>query len=124
MELKAVSKEGKEYTADFKIEDDGKYINLRYVKKEKQIIGACPLCGKNVYEGAKNYYCESGRECRFNFWKESKYYSLTVSPANMAALLKGKTFSKKSKNISGEIIERTFQMVDTGEYFNLEEVKK
>ena len=124
VELKAVSKEGKEYTADFKIEDDGKYINLRYVKKEKQIIGACPLCGKNVYEGAKNYYCESGRECRFNFWKESKYYSLTVSPANMAALLKGKTFSKKSKNISGEIIERTFQMVDTGEYFNLEEVKK
>lgn len=28
---------------------------------EKEILGKCPRCGKNIYEGKQNYYCESGK---------------------------------------------------------------
>lgn len=37
-------------------------------------IGSCPLCGAEVYEGKKNFYC-SDRECPFALWKENRYLS-------------------------------------------------
>jgi len=41
---------------------------------EKESIGACPRCGKPVYEGAKSYYCSGYKEgCKFSLWKENKY---------------------------------------------------
>ncbi len=40
----------------------------------KESIGSCPLCGAEVYEGKKNFYC-SNRECPFALWKENRYLS-------------------------------------------------
>ena len=40
----------------------------------KESIGSCPLCGAEVYEGKKNFYC-SNRECSFALWKENRYLS-------------------------------------------------
>lgn len=117
--LKAVTKEGEEYTADYKIDDTGKYINLARQKSEKVSIGKCPLCGKNIYEGKSNFYCESGKECRFNLWKEDRYNGVTVSAKHASELLsKGKTtISKKTLKGSEKAV---YRLVDTGKYFNLE----
>ncbi|MEY8268292.1 DNA topoisomerase 3 [Lachnospiraceae bacterium 64-25] len=41
---------------------------------QRESIGSCPLCGAEVYEGKKNFYC-SDRECSFSLWKEERYLS-------------------------------------------------
>lgn len=39
----------------------------------RTVIGKCPRCGKNIYEGKMSYYCESGKDgCNFTLWKEQK----------------------------------------------------
>ena len=63
--LNAVNKAGKKYYADFKIEDNGKYVNLVYVPQENNNsvsnttapIGKCPRCGADVKEGQYGFYC-------------------------------------------------------------------
>ena len=42
--------------------------------RQRESIGACPVCGNPVYEGKKNFYCSS-RECSFSLWKENRYLS-------------------------------------------------
>lgn len=42
--------------------------------RRKESIGSCPLCGAEVYEGKKNFYCNN-RECPFALWKENRYLS-------------------------------------------------
>ena len=42
--------------------------------RRKESIGSCPLCGAEVYEGKKNFYCNN-RECSFTLWKENRYLS-------------------------------------------------
>lgn len=46
--------------------------------KEREVIGKCPRCSKNVYEGTKNFYCEGYKDepkCEFAIWKENKFFS-------------------------------------------------
>ena len=42
--------------------------------RRKESIGSCPLCGAEVYEGKKNFYCNNC-ECPFTLWKENRYLS-------------------------------------------------
>ena len=41
---------------------------------EKEVIGACPRCGKPVYEGKKNFAC-SDRSCGFVLWKNDRFWT-------------------------------------------------
>ncbi len=41
---------------------------------EKEMIGACPRCGKPVYEGKKNFSC-SDRGCGFVLWKNDRFWT-------------------------------------------------
>jgi len=41
---------------------------------QKESVGSCPLCGEEVYEGKKNFYC-GNRGCKFSLWKENRYLS-------------------------------------------------
>lgn len=41
---------------------------------EKEVIGACPRCGKPVYEGKKNFPC-SDRSCGFVLWKNDRFWT-------------------------------------------------
>ena len=41
---------------------------------EKEMIGACPRCGKPVYEGKKNFSC-SDRACGFVLWKNDRFWT-------------------------------------------------
>jgi len=57
---------------------------------DREIIGKCPRCGRNVTESKKGFFCED-RSCGFALWKNSKFFSakkkqLTKTVA--AALLK------------------------------------
>lgn len=45
----------------------------------REVIGICPWCGKNVYEGEKNFYCEGYKDepkCQFTIWKNDKFFEL------------------------------------------------
>lgn len=42
---------------------------------EREIIGKCPRCGKNIVEFPKSFSCESGKdECGFALWKNNKFF--------------------------------------------------
>ena len=36
------------------------------------MIGKCPVCGCDVFEGKQNFYC-SNRQCDFALWKENRF---------------------------------------------------
>ncbi|MCI0936772.1 DNA topoisomerase [Clostridioides difficile] len=45
--------------------------------KEKEAIGVCPKCRKNVFEGPKGFYCEGYKDinkCTFYISKEDKFF--------------------------------------------------
>lgn len=87
-------------------------------KEEKTVIGKCPRCGGNIYEGKKNYYCEN-RDCAFVMWKNDRFFDerkTAFTPKIAAALLAGgkakvkKLYSPKTgKTYDGSIV-----LADTG----------
>ena len=38
----------------------------------REVIGKCPVCGCDVFEGKQNFYC-SNRQCDFALWKENRF---------------------------------------------------
>lgn len=38
----------------------------------KELIGKCPVCGSDIFEGKKNFYC-SNRQCDFALWKDNRF---------------------------------------------------
>lgn len=70
-------------------------------KEEKEIIGTCPRCSKNVYEGKSNFYCEGFRDnpkCEFTIWKEDKFFKdkgKKVTKTMAKAFLKGNSVKVK-----------------------------
>lgn len=65
-------------------------------------IGICPICGGNIMEGKKNYYCSNYREknCGFVLWKVvakkelSKEQIIQLLEKGKTSLIKG--FTKKA----------------------------
>ncbi|QAT42171.1 DNA topoisomerase 3 [Aminipila luticellarii] len=92
-------------------------------ERGREIIGKCPRCGKNIYEGKKNYYCEGGKECGFTIWKEDKFFLSKRKPLTRpmvkAFLEKGRI---KAVNLYSEKKDTTYSayifMEDTGQYVN------
>ncbi len=59
-------------------------------QSERVIIGKCPRCRENVYEGKKNFYC-GNRSCQFVMWKNDRFFEQrkkAFTPKIAAALLK------------------------------------
>ena len=46
---------------------------------ERKALGICPRCGKNIYEGKLNFYCESGRDCGFSLWKRNNNVTTEIT---------------------------------------------
>ena len=87
-------------------------------KEEKPVIGKCPRCGADIYEGRKNYYC-SNKDCAFTMWKNDRFFEerkVTFSPKIAAALLKdGKAKVKKLYSPkTGKNYDGTILLADTG----------
>ena len=38
----------------------------------KELIGKCPICGSDIFEGKRNFYC-SNRQCDFALWKDNRF---------------------------------------------------
>ncbi len=87
-------------------------------KEEKAVIGKCPRCGGNVYEGRKNYYC-SNRDCAFVMWKNDRFFEerkTAFTPKIAAELLKnGKVKVKKLYSPkTGKTYDGSIVLADTG----------
>ena len=60
--------------------NNSKQIEVKKIetpKAEKEVIGKCPKCGKNVYESDKTFYCEGFKDepkCSFTLWKNNKIF--------------------------------------------------
>lgn len=102
-------------------------INIEVKKEEKEVIGICPKCGKNIYESKRNFYCEGFKDnpkCNFSLWKEDKFFTsrgkkITKSIAkNLISNGQAKVkFKKKDK--SGEY-EAIVKIKENGSYINFE----
>ena len=44
----------------------------RRFQTAREVIGKCPVCGCDVFEGKQNFYC-SNRQCDFDLWKENRF---------------------------------------------------
>ena len=90
---------------------------------EKEIIGACPRCGKPVYEGKKNFSC-SDRGCGFVLWKNDRFWTNRRKELTkkMAAdlLKKGRTSAKGMwSEKTGSTYDAVVILDDTGgKYIN------
>ena len=78
---------------------------------EREVIGKCPKCGKNVYESKVNFYCED-RECQFSLFKNNKYFASMrkeITKSIAEGLLKnGKT---KVTGLYSEKKDKTFSAI-------------
>ena len=44
----------------------------RSFQTAREVIGKCPVCDCDVFEGKQNFYC-SNRQCDFALWKENRF---------------------------------------------------
>lgn len=124
----------KVYKGEATVEDGIEQIRdllTEYIKKdvkvevdmsvEKEVIGKCPRCGKNVYEGTKNFYCEGYKDepkCEFTIWKENKFFSekgKKVTKAMASKFLKDKIVTVKNlkKKDGSSTYNAKIEMIDT-----------
>lgn len=87
-------------------------------QSERVIIGKCPRCGENVYEGKKNFYC-GNRGCQFVMWKNDRFFEQrkkAFTPKIAAALLKNGKAKVKGlySEKTGKIYDATVLLADTG----------
>lgn len=96
--------------------DVSKFKLKKNYKNEKTIVGHCPLCGKDIIESNKFFYCSGFKEgCKFSVWKTIA--GKKISKTNIKQLLEngvtteikgfkaksGKQFNAKLQIINGEI---------------------
>lgn len=94
-------------------------VNDSVFKKEKESLGICPRCGKNIVEGKLNYYCESGKEgCGFTIWKKNKYPEAEIDCKTVKKFLTEGKAELNTVNKEGKPYTGTFEMVDNGKYVN------
>ena len=87
-------------------------------QSKRVIIGKCPRCNENVYEGKKNFYC-GNRSCQFVMWKNDRFFEQrkkAFTPKIAAALLKNGKAKVKGlySEKTGKIYDATVLLADTG----------
>ena len=90
------------------VDENSKFAS---VNREREIIGVCPKCGKNVVEFPKSYSCESGKDgCGFVIWKFVSEKSVSAAQAKKLLekrktdLLKGFTSRKTGKPFDAYLV--------------------
>lgn len=67
---------------------------MRGKKRKNNAFGKCPICGRDILENTKSFYCAGWKNgCKFSLWKDSlKPYGLELDGGMVKLLLKnGKT---------------------------------
>ena len=85
---------------------------------EKEAVGVCPRCGKNVVESKHNFHCED-KSCGFVLWKNDRFFTSkkkTLTGKMAAALLKDGKVKVKGlySEKSGKIYDAVVVLADTG----------
>ncbi|MDR1107120.1 MAG: hypothetical protein LBL44_12255 [Treponema sp.] len=98
--------------------------SMEMYQAQRKSLGKCPLCGGEVFEGKRNYYCAAYKEgCHFVIWKEICQASLGAPDAE--ALLSGKdTKLKKCKSKAGKDFQARFFLKDGKVEMRFEDRKK
>ena len=77
---------------------------------EKEMIGKCPSCGKDILEGKKNYYCSGYKDgCKFVLWKDITGAKLSVKDVK-ALLVEKNTDIKTCKSKDGKAFKCRFTL--------------
>ncbi|MBQ2412817.1 MAG: DNA topoisomerase III, partial [Anaerotignum sp.] len=63
---------------------------IRGKKRKNNTFGKCPVCGKDILENTKSFYCAGWKQgCKFSLWKDSLTpYGLTLDGGMVKLLLK------------------------------------
>lgn len=109
-----------------------KDIEIEKITKEKEVIGVCPLCSGNIYQGRTktgkvNYYCERYKEgCTFTLWENVKFYKeeIKITKDKAKALLKKNGKAKFKINNKEEELKIIMKEYQGKGYVNLERVEK
>lgn len=115
------------YSKDLKSTvENAKLINVQKVevkKVEREVLGKCPKCGKNVYESEKLFYCEDFKNCSFRIFKNNKFFEdkgKKVTKSMVKSFLntkKAKVKGFKKKDGSSKY-DATVNMTLNGNYVN------
>lgn len=103
--------------------------NINFVnankKSNKEVIGICPRCGREVYESKKSFYCSGYKNvpvCKFSIWKEDnilKEKGIVLTKKDAIKLLTEKhTEIKGLKDVQGKEYDAELFLQDTGKYIN------
>ncbi len=94
-------------------------------RSNKEIIGICPRCGREVYENKKSFYCTGYKNypaCRFSIWKEDRMLKdrgIILKKQDAKNLLSEKqTCIKGLKDSKGKDYDVELFLQDTGQYVN------
>ena len=92
--------------------------DMKDIFSDREVIGKCPRCHSNIYEGKLNFYCEN-KDCEFALWKKNKFWEskkkeITKSAAK-TLLSKGKVhFKDLYSDRTGNTYEADILLDDTG----------
>ena len=93
-------------------------LNTSSSKSDKEVIGTCPRCSKNVYESNKSFYCEGYKDCNFAVWKNNKFFEaigFKITKTHMKNFIKkGKTHAKGLTSKKGSKYEADIAMDSKG----------
>lgn len=119
------SEDKKSRKVNLKMKLNGEYVNF---EEERESVGKCPICGKEVVESEKMFYCTGNKDgCIFKLWKEAKHFSNTLKITKSIAkkLLKKNGSSKfEVSGKDGNKKEVNLKIKINGNYVNFEEVKE
>ena len=118
------SEDKKSRKVNLRIKLNGEYVNF---EEEKESVGKCPICSKEVVESEKMFYCTGNKNgCTFKLWKEAKHFSntLKITKSIVKKLLKKNGISKvEITDEDGNKKEANVKLKINGNYVNFEEVK-
>lgn len=87
---------------------------------EKEVIGKCPVCGCDVFEGKQNFYC-SNRQCDFALWKENRF--LGSMEKNLDKKMAGELLDKACTHVKGLYSKKKDMKFDADLLLTLEDGK-
>ena len=92
----------------------------RRFQTAREVIGKCPVCGCDVFEGKQNFYC-SNRQCDFALWKENRF--LGSMEKNLDKKMARELLSKACTHVKGLYSRKKDMKFDADLLLTLEDGK-
>ena len=87
--------------------------NKAFTAPEKEVLGACPKCGKKVLETAKAYSCCGGKDgCGFIIWKTIAGKNISAAQAKKLVIKKKSDLIKGFKSKTGKVFDAYLLLKD------------